>query len=270
MKENSRFSRYALIPVLALGLGLASCEEETVDPVDESGTVYGDTIDLGSGKARTFATLDADGDVTEIGIRMNEAAMEGLPTDTTVFHSYSLALPAEASSTVIEYVMLDWNPAGHPPVGIFTSPHFDMHFYMQTEAETMTIMPGADFQTKAETFPGADYIPEDYFVPPPVEAIPMMGVHWADSTDGTYVPLISCKPFTEVMIYGSWNGKLTFIEPMMTRAWLMTKPTHTEDLKLPAKYQQSGLFPTTYSVKFDATAGEYVITLGGLTERTAS
>lgn len=270
MKENSRFSRYALIPVLALGLGLASCEEETVDPVDESGTFFGDSTDLGDGMARSYVVLDADGDATEVGIRISEAAMTNLPTDTTVFHTYTLALPDGADGTVIDHIMLDWNPIGHEPAGLFTTPHFDMHFFMMTEAEVMTIMPGADFQTKAENFPDTAYIPQGYATPPgsPIEAVPMMGVHWVDLSDPTYAG--SGTPFTEVLIYGSWDGDLNFIEPMITRDWLMTKPTLTENLKLPAKYQQSGLFPTTYSVKFDTATSEYVISLGGMTERTAS
>ena len=28
------------------------------------------------------------------------------------------------------FMMLDWNPQGHQPPGVYTVPHFDFHFYM--------------------------------------------------------------------------------------------------------------------------------------------
>ena len=67
--------------------------------------------------------------------------------------------------------------------------------------------------------------------------------------------------FTEVLINGSWDGKFTFVEPMMTREWLRTKPSLREDVKQPASYQSDGHYPTVYSVDFDDQADEYVIAL---------
>lgn len=69
---------------------------------------------------------------------------------------------------------------------------------------------------------------------------------------------------------GSWNGKFIFIEPMITRAWLQTRPTLEQDIKQPAAYQHSGYYPTTYTVGFDDTTHEYVVSLGAMTMRTAS
>ena len=34
----------------------------------------------------------------------------------------------------------NWNPEGHGPKGIFTSPHFDVHFYMATTEYRHAIM----------------------------------------------------------------------------------------------------------------------------------
>ena len=211
-------------------------------------------------------TLDADGDPTEIGIRMTEDALQGLPDQAEPVTLW-FNVPSEGSATVINHISLDWNGHGHEPAMIFDVPHFDMHFYMMTEAERLAIDPtDPDFQTKAEHLPDAQYIPVDYVVPPPApEGVPQMGVHMIDSKEN-----LAPGNFTEVMIYGSWDGNLTFIEPMMTKAWLDTKPTLEELLKLPQAYQKTGFYPTTYKVSFDATTSEYVITLGGMVERQAS
>lgn len=44
---------------------------------------------------------------------------------------------------------------------------------------------------------------------------------------------------------------MTFIEPMMTMAFLETKPEISAPIKLPAAYQKRGYHPTANSVKYD-------------------
>ncbi len=254
-----------LMPVLALGLLLASCSDEVTEPEDLSGTFFSSTQVLGNGSAKLFVSRDAEGNPTAYGFRVQEAALSGLDT---IDLSLGFEMIAEGSQTPVKYATLDWNPHGHEPAMIFDVPHFDMHFYTMTRAELdAAINPvDADFQTKAENLPGADYIPVDYTLPPgPVGAVPGMGVHLLDSKDQ-----LAPGSFTEVLIYGSWNGNLHFIEPMMTVAWLQTKTTHTEAVKQPAKYQIDGYWPTTYTVEFDAATSEFVITMGGLMKRDAS
>lgn len=264
MNQKFKFSTL-LVPILSLALLVVSCSDDVTDPEDLSGTFFSSTQVLGNGSAKLFVARDADGNPTAYGFRIQEAALAGL--DTT---ELSLGFPmiAEGSQIPVKYATLDWNPHGHEPAMIFDVPHFDMHFYTMTRAELDAgINPGdADFQTKAENLPGAAYIPANYALPPgPVGAVPGMGVHLLDSTDA-----LAPGTFTEVLIYGTWNGNLHFIEPMMTVAWLQTKPTHNETVKQPTKYQKDGYYPTTYSITFDTATSEYVITMGGLTKRTAS
>lgn len=258
--------RSLLFPLaLVLSLGFVACEDdEPVDTDDLSGTTFSAEQNIGDGKAKLFVTRNAEGDPTEVGIRISESALTNLP-DTMMMLGFDMI--SEGSETIFKHVTLDWNPHGHEPAMIFDVPHFDMHFYTMTPAELMTnISPSdPDWATKEANMPAAQYVPADYFVPPPVAAVPMMGVHWIDSTSG-----LMPGSFTEVMIYGSWDGKFHFVEPMMTTAWLATKPSIEKDLKLSQAYQTTGYWPTTYSVDFDDTTNEYVITLGGLTMRTAS
>jgi hypothetical protein len=94
-----------------------------------------------------------------------------------------------------------------------------------------------------------------------------MGLHWLDTTDG-FEP--GKYNFTQTVINGSWDGKYTFIEPMMTREWMLTKQAIQEDIKQPQAYQRTGYFSTTYSVRYDDEAKEYLISLGGMTMCHAS
>lgn len=72
-------------------------------------------------------------------------------------------------------------------------------------------------------------------------------VHWIDPSS----PEFNQKPFSITFIYGSYNGQMTFIEPMMTMAFLETKPEISAPIKLPAAYQKRGYHPTANSVKYD-------------------
>ncbi len=95
-----------------------------------------------------------------------------------------------------------------------------------------------------------------------------MGVHMVDSGDPTLVP--GEYGFTRIIINGAWDGRYTFVEPMITREWLLTRPTIQENLKQPQAFQKTAYYPTGYSVHVDEPTGDYVIALTGLTMQQAS
>ncbi|MGW0043253.1 DUF5602 domain-containing protein [Rhodococcus sp. NPDC003348] len=257
---------------LCVGAALAGCGAADADRHNDGATYFGPGQDLGDGTTRSFVRLDAAGRPAEVGLRMSAAALDGLPSGPDARpQMLMLALPDEAGDTVFEHVMLDWNPNGHDPQVLFGKPHFDMHFYLADTAEVHGIDPAdPEFAVKAARLPDPRYVPLNYVPPPgPPEAsvVPAMGLHWSNAADGL-VP--GEFDFTEVLLNGSWDGEFTFIEPMMTREWMLTKPTLREDLELPQAYPKSGYSPTTYTVEFDEGTDEYVIALGGMVERTAS
>jgi hypothetical protein len=139
-----------------------------------------------------------------------------------------------------------------------------MHFYTISDDARLRMSPeDPQYQTKGQRLPGADYVPDGYVAIPDV-LVPQMGNHLIDPTS----PELNGTKFTETLIYGSYDGELIFIEPMITKAWLETRPEHNEALKLPARYPAAGLWPTNWTTRFDETTKEYRIELGGLTKRT--
>lgn len=192
--------------------------------------------------------VGGDGHPTEVGVRVTGSAMNGLPT-ADMGRPLALGFPAEGADVVFDHVMLNWNPHGHDPVTLYGRPHFDFHFDMVDHAAIDTITPAdPNFGVKAAHLPDPKYVPQDYVIPrvPPVavQAVPGMGLQ-----DGRYI----------------------FMEPMITRAWLLTKPDlPQEPIKQPRAYQRTAYYPTTFAVHFDDRTNEYVIALGGLTMRTAS
>ncbi|MFC7446313.1 DUF5602 domain-containing protein [Rhodococcus daqingensis] len=265
MRTRSGVCRSGLVLAACVGLALTGCGSE--DGGDGSGTFYGPSTGIGDGTARTFVELGADGNPTGVGVRLTESGLAGLPThEGKPAEVFNLQFPEQVSGTPFEFATLDWNNHGHEPIGIFDKPHFDLHFFMMNEENVAAIVPtDPEFEAKAAILPDPQYVPQDY-VPAPFPPIPQMGAHWFDSTAGVAPGM----DFTEVFINGSWDGEYSFLEPMMTRDWLLTKPTFRQDIKQPQAYQESGYYPTSYSVAFDEAAGEYVFTLSGMTHREQS
>ncbi|MDQ2882444.1 MAG: DUF5602 domain-containing protein [Actinomycetota bacterium] len=269
---HSHYMRRYVGPILSTCVILTLLAGCGNGQTSKGGTFFGPPQSIGDGTTKTYVTLDDSGKPTEVGIRMSAASLDGLPAEDAVPpRMLMLDLPKQASSTVFDHLMLNWNSHGHEPTVLFGKPHFDMHFYMVDSAAVAKIDPSSpDFAAQAAHLPDAKYVPAGY-VPPPgpaaESAVPDMGLHWTDSTEGI-VP--GKYDFTQILINGSWDGTYTFIEPMMTREWMLTKQAIQENIKQPQAYQRSGYFPTTYSVHYDNQAKEYSISLGGMMMRQAS
>jgi hypothetical protein len=167
---------------------------------------------------------------------------------------------------------LKLNSHGHEPEGVYNLPHFDFHFYTTSEEEVAGIVPtDPDFASDANDVPVGDFVPQFYSVlagpgdPPSAVAVPQMGVHWIDvrspELQGVFGNPGGFQTFTRTFIYGSWDGRLTFLEPMITRAYLLTHPEEIVPIPQPARYPQAGWYPSAYSISFDAQAREYRIAL---------
>ena len=206
---------------------------------------------MGNGTARTWFLGDNRGNPASIGITMSKGALDNLPT-TLPETAYMLALPDEATSkTPYKHVMIDWNPQGHEPSKIYTLPHFDFHFYTQPMTETMAIPAyTATTAAKFDNVPVSVYMHSDFAKGP--GGVPMMGVHWSDMTS----PEFKGSTFTETFVFGSYDGKVTFWEQMVTMDYLKTNPTLDKVIKLPAQYQTPGYYPTRYSIRTNADGSQ--------------
>jgi hypothetical protein len=225
----------------------------------------GKAIPVGNGTARSWVATDKDGKPTAIGVTFTEAALNGLPQSLTpglIWTEFLLPLPPEASATGFDHIGFNWNPKGHDPEGVYKVPHFDFHFYLISPAERERITTRGDDLEKCRKPLPAEFVPEGYVIAPGSEE-PGMGLHWVEPNSHEF----HGKAFTHTFIYGSYDGRMIFAEPMMTKAFLETRPNITVPIKLPAKYQKSGYYPTHYSVKFNPESREFTVSIDGLTLR---
>ena len=254
-KEMNSVKRLSLI-LLLVGMVLiaAGCV------ATKSGTFVGEKKSLGNGMVRSWVTLDNDGKPLAVGVTFSEASLSGLPAVNST--EYTLALPQQASAMPFNHIAVNWNPKGHIPPGIYDVPHFDAHFYLISMEERKGITATGEDMVKITKNISSDFIPDGY-VAAPGGGEPMQGAHWIDPA----APEFNGQRFTKTFIYGFYDGKMIFMEPMVTKAFLETKPNTTDNIKLPSRYPKSAYYPARYVVKYDATAKEYTVSLEEITLR---
>ena len=177
--------------------------------------VITDRIPLGKGTVYSFVEYSQRKVPTAIGMAISGSALKTLPEEMQMFE---LIPKGKHKIPPYDHLGFDWNPMGHEPPGIYDVPHFDYHFYMISRPVRHAITcAGADALACTQAIP-APLIAPDY-VPTPA-GVPMMGWHWLDSKS----PELNGQPFTRTFIYGYYKGLTAFLEPMITLAYLKTKP----------------------------------------------
>ena len=244
---------------------------------------YGVPVKVGNGRARAYVVLDQKRGVPlEAGVALDESAMDRLPAPMPMpsggghahFNQYILELPSR-HGTPYQFVELDWNPSGHGYP--YEAPHFDFHFYRISLAERNAILPtDPSWMAKAANFPAPEYIPARYLSShllvgkaPGEVSVPQMGLHWLDLASSELPP--TSKPFTATYILGTWDGRVIFDEPMITRDFIMSRRTAGGfEIAVPVAQRSApaGYYPDGYSVTYDAKAREYRIALTGLDYRS--
>lgn len=220
---------------------LAGCKKDEV-VIDPNPTYRGAEQTIGDGKIYSWVKFTGD-KPSSIGMTLAKGALNNIPHSGGI--AMVIALPTEAfGKTPFDHIYLNFSHSGHEPIGIYDKAHFDVHFMMQPNAERSVIPPYAGGAiAKFDNLPPDGIMPVPYFRLP--AGVPLMGVHWANPTS---VELNGGK-FTETLIMGSYDGKMTFVEPMVALDLLLTKPTITKAVPTPAKFAKAGYFPMKYSIK---------------------
>jgi hypothetical protein len=248
---------------LALVLGLAA-------GVRAQEIHYGPAVSFGDGTARTYVLVQ-DGHPLQVGFALSESALSGLPEladapDEEAFVLVDLELPAD-NPTPFRLLALDWNPRGHVPPGVYDVPHFDFHFYM-IDAETRdAILPEspdayAAFESRAKDGVAEGMLPANY-VYPGEATVPQMGAHWIDPASHEF----HGQPFDSTFIYGTWDGHVIFWEPMITKAYIESRPQARIEIATPEHVATPGWYPSAYRVEFDEASKEYRIALVDFSQR---
>ena len=280
-------TRSLRMSVLLPALIVAGCTAESA----ENGVTreLGATARLGEGDVSTYADFDPAGVPLAIGVRFSEQSLQTLPAEMSdmhhcfdrnadgaiqsdaeclMTHERVVPLPTDAArrgDIPFKWVLLNWNPMGHVPPGIYDLPHFDIHFYTEPVENIMALESGPcgpefircdQFEIARKPLP-ANYLPPDY---QNFDAIvPAMGNHLIDGTS----PELHGERFTRTWIYGTYDGRTIFQEEMITKDFLTSKPDTCFSIKQPPAVEVGGYYPTLSCTRFDVSDGSYTVSMEG-------
>jgi hypothetical protein len=228
-------------------------------------TFYGPQVEIGSGKVRSFVRISHEDVPQEIGLELTPGALQDLPqppAGVTGEYPVDYLIPLHQKAkdvTPFDHLEFDWQPNGHPPVGVFNLPHFDIHFYMMSVDAQMAIPApsGNNLNTLFGPVP-AGYLPADYTIAG--APVMQMGRHWLDRTSTVFPPTLT--PFQHEFIFGTYDGKLAFMEPMVTRNFLLAGTEFHQAIKQPTVFNPAGTYyPTRYNVYTDAKTGNIYVSM---------
>ena len=248
-----------------------SGKEEKVDGVNskmeksqgklKTKTHYGHPVQLGGGNGKTWVTLNAEGVPLSLGVDLSAKAILNQGEEGA---NYVFELPKKAAVAPYDHLEVGWNPHGHEPAGVYNLPHFDLHLYMISSAYQATIPflapPASDV-----ALPGIYKAPAYVQVP---GLVPNMGAHLVDVQS----PEFNGGTFTKTFIYGSYSGKLIFIEPMFTVSYLNSlvgANATAIPIRQPSAFQKAGYYPTSYTISYDKRSKDFTISFNNLTYRPA-
>lgn len=268
---------------------------------------YGDSGARGNGTLTTYAQYADDGSPLALGVTFPASTLTGLPTamtdgnhcfdvngdglinngpmDTSVDppipmecmggHESILYLPDSAIADAdipFEWMLINYNTMGHPPPGIYDSPHFDFHFYILDQATRDSIGAGTcELLIDCAQIPIAtapippQYQPVDYTSVGAAEVA--MGDHLVDLTSNEFV---NPGSFDHTWIYGAWDGSVAFYEPMITVAYFQTQPDLCVPLKLPAEWETAGYYPLEYCMRYRPNRDDYTVSMESFVYRPAT
>jgi hypothetical protein len=253
-----------LLGIFSITLLSLSCNKSLEDYFNPDGlsdhVYWGPIVKMGDGSVRSFFRVSPAGVPLRIGIQFTDAALNGLSQDPMDFehNMFVLSIPQKAKDlTAFEHLIVDWNPQGHPPLDVYGKPHFDFHFYKISNKQRMMIPPYSSESAAAfDKLPPDGYVPES-FMPTP-EGVPGMGKHWLDKN----APELNGGTFTKTFIYGTYNGAVNFVEPMVTHEYLSSGTESSTAFDQPDYFApDKTYYPTKYEITRDAQRHLHAVAL---------
>lgn len=280
--------------MVILGFLVASCTR--APETSPSPRTLGVASALGNGTVTSYAEFDASGAPKAIGIVFPSSMLDNLPAapsdghhcfdanndgaidlakECSGWHERVLPLPSEASRRTdlpFKWALVNWNPHGHIPPGVFDKPHFDVHFYIESIENVFALASGpcGPENVRCDQFARARLpVPASYMHPDftDVQAVaPAMGNHLVDLT----APEFKGVPFTRAWIYGVYDGRVTFYEEMVTVEYLKSQPQKCFPIKTAKAVALAGYYPTQSCIRYTKEKAEYTVSLEGFQLRQAS
>jgi hypothetical protein len=234
-------NRRTFSTVIGIGLAACSADRASTGSGNEGGLTGNPSSD---GRVTSFAHID-HGMILGVGVVVPVKSFENVPDMDPAFQSsVGVEMPSSVrDKTFVQLLRVNWLAGGHGPEP-YNAPHFDLHFYRGTKEE-VTAISCAD----SGPFP-AEVLASGYEAPS--TCVPGMGYHAWPSTD------IESDTFSTSIVLGYAAQKMVFIEPMITREFLLSRSSFELTITRPASAGgATTLFPSRLSATYAAGTDTY-------------
>lgn len=260
MKKQNQIIKQSAVWLAAIALALSG---GAANAGQADKFIAGDSVTVAGGTASTWARVNGGGKVIWVGLTIPLSMVENPPAPGSGPAGAFAVLnyPAVAQQTTyFNHAEIQFNEHGHPTnpryaqTNRYSAPHFDLHFYSIPVADVFAIPPGLFFTpAPAERVPGGWAQPEP-------RSIPQMGRHAGPLTEFT-----ATDPWLLTMISGFLPDAsyMHFIEPMITRDFLLLRENFTLPVPTPAVLGRATQYPTECVVAYDKDADAYHIVYKG-------
>ena len=261
-----------------------------------SGRALGAARTVGEGTTAGYVEFEDGGRPRAIGVVISGSALNSMPVEPTDghrcfdadgndsidimsecshWHEFVLPLPSEASrrsDIPFKWALLNWNPGGHIPPGVWDVPHFDVHFYIEPIENVFALKRGPcgpeflrcdQFELATKPVP-ANYMHPDF--DNVGAAAPAMGNHLIDQSG----PEFHGEPFKRHWIFGVYDGRVIFYEEMVARSYLLSGPDTCNAIKSPEDVAITGFYPTNSCIRYNKETDEYTVSMEDFVRREAS
>lgn len=240
-------------------VSLSSCGSRAPEAV----TLQGDCADVFGGQICTWGTVSGGNVLTEFGLTVPLAAIEGAPVEMEMawppVPNAVLRMPAEVTAaTGVDHFTFFWEAHGHPP-GAYLTPHFDFHFYgvgigareaIDCTDASKPATPPAGYDLPDVDIPGLGMLTG--------LCVPAMGMHSAPASE-----LASDVVFDGTMIIGYYGGSPIFFEPMIGRDYLLRRESFNLTMPVVTGLADGVRYPTQFRAEYDAAAEAYRFVFSG-------
>ena len=242
------------VATLALSLILVGCGGGDDDVYDDevTRTALGESAVFGSGTMQTWVRYNANNFPLEAGATIPMSIVDTMPAggDGPTGAIAALKFPDDMRTrSFFKTLVVHSNPQGHPGA-YYLTPHYDFHFYNADVQRIRTFMP-----PDAASQDSGVVLPPGYVMEP--FAVPEMGTHAITHED--HELLESTQKFEKTMIQGYYDGRVEFVEPMLTQKLLQAKQPFTLPVPRPATFKLGAptLYPTKFRAEFDASSNSW-------------
>ncbi len=225
--------------------------------------VEGESTTVSGGTVSTWARVNGGGKVIWVGLTIPMAMVENQPFPGTgpLGAVATLKYPAIVQETTyFNHAEIHSQLHGHPTnpsyadMFRYMAPHFDFHFYAIPAAQVVTIPPGPPVPPVPAT-----RVPLGYAQPE--GSVPQMGRHSAPLTEFTATDpweltmLAGFLPYAKYIALG--EPYMHFIEPMITREFLLRRQNFTLPIPMPAVLGKATRYPTEFTAHYDRGLDAY-------------